>query len=75
MATATLRVVPDVLPAAVAGARAASSAPARKGAFARIFDRLIEARVRKAEAEIRRYHRHLLPDELDRRLGDPPFVR
>jgi hypothetical protein len=52
-----------------------ASAPARKGAFKRFFDRLIEARVRKVEAEIRLYHRHLLPDELDRTLGNLPFVR
>jgi predicted nuclease with RNAse H fold len=72
MVTATLR-APHALPAGVIGAPA--SVPARKGAFARFVDRLIEARLRKAEAEIRRYHRHLLPDELDRGLGDLPFVR
>ena len=63
-ATATLR-VSGALPAA--GTRAASSAPARKGAFARFVDRMIEARLRKAEAQIRHYHRHLLPDDFERR--------
>ena len=72
MATATLRVPGALLGA---GAGAPSCAPARKGAFARFFDRLIEARVRKVEAEIRHHHRHLLPDERDRTLGNLPFVR
>jgi hypothetical protein len=72
MATATLR-APHVLPAPVTGALA--STPARKGAVARFVDRMIEARLRKAEAEIRHYHRHQLPDELGRKLGNLPFAR
>jgi hypothetical protein len=71
-ATATLR-VSGALPAA--GTRTPSSTPARKGAVARFVDRMIEARLRKAEAEVRHYHRHLLPDELDRKLGNLPFAR
>ena len=62
-----------VLPRPLVGVPASTSA--REGAFKRFFDRLIEARARKIEAEIRLYHRHLLPDELDRRLGNLPFVR
>jgi hypothetical protein len=73
MASATLRAVPGVLPAA--NARVPSSTPARRSAFAAFIDQLIEARLRKAEAEIRLYHGHLLPDELDRKLGNLPFVR
>jgi hypothetical protein len=72
MSSATLRAA-TVLPQPLMGAPA--SAPARKGAFRRFLDRLIEARTRKAEAEIRLYHRHLLPDESDRSLGNLPFVR
>jgi hypothetical protein len=70
MTTAALR-VSDTMPAA--GARA--PAPAHKGPFARFLEGMIEARLRRAEAEIRLYHRHLLPEELDRKLGNLPFVR
>jgi|RhiMethySRZTD1v2_1073278.scaffolds.fasta_scaffold00429_40 hypothetical protein len=72
MSSATLRAA-TVLREPLMGVPASTSA--RKGAFKRFFDRLIEARARKVEAEIRLYHRHLLPDELDRRLGNLPFVR
>jgi hypothetical protein len=71
MSSVTVRAA--VLPQPVLGVPA--SATAQKGAFKRFFDRLIEARTRKVEAEIRLYHRHLLPDELDRRLGNLPFIR
>jgi hypothetical protein len=73
MGSATLTVAPGVLTAANAGAR--SSAPARTNAFARFVDRIVEGRLRKAEAEIQLYHRHLLPDDFDRKLGSLPFVR
>jgi hypothetical protein len=72
MASATLRAVPGVLPA---NTRVPSFTPTRRSAFSAFIDRMIEARLRKAEAEIRRYHGHLLPDELDRKLGNLPFVR
>jgi hypothetical protein len=71
MSSVTVRAA--VLPQPILGVPA--PAPARKGAFKRFFDRLIEGRARKVEAEIRLYHRHLLPDELDRRRGNLPFVR
>ena len=72
MSSATLRAA-AVLPKPLMGVPASTSA--REGALKRFFDRLIEARARKIEVEIRFYHRHLLPDELDRRLGNLPFVR
>jgi hypothetical protein len=75
MTTATLRAVLDVLPAADGAARARPSAPIRKGPLARFLDRMVEARLRKTEAEIRRSYRHLLRDEVDRGLGNLPFVR
>ena len=61
---------------------AAPAQPARKSLWTRFIDALIEARMRKAEEEIRRY-RHLLPDEFERaayrlsaRSEDQlPFVR
>jgi len=54
-----------------------------RGFWRRVFDRLVEARQRKATEELRRYHRHLLPRELedagckiDARSEDSlPFVR
>jgi hypothetical protein len=75
MSTATLSAASGAVPAADGAARARLSAPSRKGAFARFLDRIVEVRLRKTEAEIRRYHAHLLPDEVDRRLGNLPFVR
>jgi hypothetical protein len=45
--------------------RVDTSAPATRRSFlGRVFDRLIEARQRKAMEEIRRYHRFMLPPEL-----------
>ena len=75
MTTATLSAASDARSAADGAVRARLSAQSRKGAFARFLDRMLEARLRKTEAEIRRYHAHLLPDEIDRRLGNLPFVR
>jgi hypothetical protein len=72
MSSATLRAATFLPQTRMA---APASAPARKGAFNRFLGRLIEARTRKAEAQIRLYHRHLLSDESDRSLGNLPFVR
>ncbi len=61
----------------------ATAAPKRKGLFQGFFDRLIEARMRKAEAFIRR-HSHLIPRELEeqaswriteRSENSLPFIR
>jgi hypothetical protein len=49
-----------------AGRTNTSAAPAaKKGFWARVFDRFVEGRQRKAMEEVRRYHRQLLPRELD----------
>lgn len=41
-----------------------ADAPKRKGLLQRLFDRMIEARMRKADEFIRQ-HRHLIPRELE----------
>jgi len=46
----------------------APAAPARKSLLERFFDRLIEARMRKADDLIRQ-HRHLIPRELEAQAG------
>jgi len=46
----------------------AAAAPKRKGLFQRFLDRLIEARMRKAE-EFVRQHSHLIPRELEQQAG------
>lgn len=64
-------------------APAVAEAPVRKGMFHRFLDRLVEARMRKAE-EMLRQHTHLLPRELqeqanwrltERSEDSLPFVR
>jgi hypothetical protein len=45
-------------------AAAAASAPKRKGFFARIFDALVEARMKQAHREMARYV-HIIPGGLD----------
>ena len=59
------------------------AAPNRKGLFQRFIDRMIEARMRKAEEFIRQ-HSHLIPRQLEeqagwkiteRSEGSLPFVR
>jgi hypothetical protein len=54
----------------------------KRGFWARTFDRFVEGRQRKARQELRRYHRQLLPRELDdagwktgRSEDSLPFVR
>jgi hypothetical protein len=46
-------------------AKARTRTSAGRGFWGRLFDRMIEARERKAMEEIRRYHRFMLPRELD----------
>lgn len=61
---------------------ATKKAALRKGLLRRFYDRLLEARLRQAETEIKR-HSHLLPHELDqaswrvsaRSEDSLPFVR
>jgi hypothetical protein len=57
--------------------------PTRKGLFQRFLDRMVEARMRKAEEYIRQ-HSHLVPRELEEQAGwkitersedSLPFVR
>jgi hypothetical protein len=43
-------------------ATAGAAAHSHKGWFQRFIDRAVEARMRQAEAEIRRHFRHLGPD-------------
>jgi hypothetical protein len=59
------------------------AAPQRKGLFLRFIDRMVEARLRKAEEYIRQ-HSHLIPRELEEQAGwkitersedSLPFVR
>jgi hypothetical protein len=66
-----------------ATASSVADAPKRKGMFHRFLDRLIEARMRKAE-EVLRQHTHLLPRELEEQIrwklterseDSLPFVR
>ena len=60
----------------------AATTPKRKGLFQRFFDRLIEARMRRADAFIRQ-HSHLIPRDLEQagwRLTERsedslPFIR
>jgi len=59
MTTATLRVSTSL--------SEARTAP-RKGLFARIYDALIEARMRRAMREIA-LHRHLVPDHILKSAG------
>ena len=64
------------------GSRSAA-APKRKGLLQRFVDRMVEARMRKAEAFIQQ-HSHLIPRELEEQAGwkltersedSLPFVR
>jgi hypothetical protein len=61
----------------------ATAAPVRKGLFQRFFDRLVESRMRSADAFIRQ-NSHLIPRELEEQAGwkltersedSLPFVR
>lgn len=60
----------------------AAAAPKRESLFQRFFDRMVEARMRKA-AEYIKQHSHLIPRELDeagwkiteRSEGSLPFIR
>jgi hypothetical protein len=47
---------------------AVAEAPKRKGVIQRFIDRLIEARLRRAD-EFMRQHSHLLPRELEEQSG------
>jgi hypothetical protein len=46
----------------------AAAAPKRKGLFQRFFERLIEARMRRADEFIRQ-HSHLMPRDLEEQAG------
>jgi hypothetical protein len=45
-----------------------AAAPKRKGLFQRFVDRMVEARMRSADAFIRQ-HSHLMPRELEEQAG------
>ena len=50
------------------GTLSREATPTRKGLLQRFIDRMIEARMAKAEEFIRQ-HRHLLPNELEEQAG------
>ena len=52
----------------VAPTRPVPAVKARKGFFARLYDRIIEARMRQVEREVR-MHSHLVPQDPLKRLG------
>ena len=52
----------------------AASGPARTGLFARLFNAVMEARMRQAMREIA-MREHLVPEDLRKDLGALPFVR
>jgi hypothetical protein len=68
MSTATLR-LPSPMSAAPADA-----APAKKSRFARLYNALMEARMRAAMREIA-MRPHLVPEDVRKDLGALPFVR
>ena len=73
----------DRVPASSVKAPIAPTAVTGRGFWARLLDRLVEARQRRAMEEIRRYHRFVLPRELEgtdwktseRSENSLPFVR
>lgn len=73
----------DHVPAGSVKAPVTPAAATRRGFWARLFDRMVESRQRRAMEEIRRYHRFVLPRELDeavwktseRSENSLPFIR
>jgi hypothetical protein len=65
MTTATLRLSSPI---------AAVKAPAKQGLFTRLYNAVMEARMRAAMQEIAR-RRHLVPEDARKDLGSLPFVR
>jgi hypothetical protein len=65
MTTATLRLSSPI---------SAAAGPAKKGLFTRIYNALMEARMRQAMREIA-MRRHLVPEDIRKDLGSLPFVR
>ena len=52
----------------------AASGPAKTGLFTRLYNALMEARMRQAMREIA-MREHLVPEDLRKDLGSLPFVR
>lgn len=65
MTTATLRLSSPI---------SVASTPARKGLFGRLYNALMEARMRAAMREIA-IREHLVPEDVRKDLGSLPFVR